>query len=66
MEQESAKKHIPVKKWHKLKIRPKKTPDLRYCDEYFFVKSVYMDVLIKKGIYQKSIQESNETTRTNK
>ena len=66
MEQESAKKHNPVKKWHRLKIKPQKTPQFEYCDEYFFVKSVYMDVLIKKGIFQKSVQESNEKTKTNK
>ena len=50
------------KKWHKLKINRKNGSHFEHCDEYFLIRSVHMDVLIKKRKFETDLLSSNEMT----
>ena len=49
------------KKWHKLKINRTNGSHFQHCDEYFLVRSVHMDVLIKKRKVETDSSTIHET-----
>ena len=59
------KKSAQTKKFRKLKLNHKNSPPFVYCDEYFLVRSVHMDILIKKRECETEISSSSYETPNN-
>ena len=62
MEPGTTKKSAQTKKFRKLKLNHKNSPPFLYCDEYFLVRSVHMDILIKKRECKTERRSSNYET----
>ena len=56
------KKSAQITKFRKLKLNHKNSPPFLYCDEYFLVRSVHMDILIKKRKSETEMRSSNYET----
>jgi hypothetical protein len=59
------KKSAQTKKFRKLKLNHKNSPPFVYCDEYFLVRSVRMDILIKKRKCETEMSSSSYETPNN-
>ena len=54
-------KSVQTKKFRKLKLNHKDSPPFLYCDDYFLVRSVHMDILIKKRKSETEMRSLYET-----